>query len=212
MPLVIDHLVVAARTLEEGATWIASRLGLVPGGGGKHSLMGTHNRVLGLGGSTYLEVLAIDPEAPAPPHPRWFALDTPRSRERLERGPALIHWVARTDDIERDAKAAPVDLGDIIAVARGDYRWRITVPRDGSLPMEGAFPTLIQWEGEHPASAIPDSGWRLESLGLTHPRSSDILYALRSMGLAPKEPVLGANAELRIEASLRAAENHAVLG
>ena len=125
------------------------------------------------GRAAYLEVIAIDPDAPPPARARWFALDAPAMRARLERGPALIHWVASTDDIE-DAAAR---------VARG--RWaRSSRPRaattagaspfraTGACRPAGVFPTLIQWEGQRPAAALPDSGCRLESLDLGHPRAS----------------------------------------
>ena len=160
----LDHLVVAARTLDEGSAWIEARLGVAPVPGGKHASMGTHNRLLGLGASQYLEVIAIDPEAPPPPRPRWFALDAPAMRERLARAPALIHWVVRTRDIEAAARECPEPL-EILALSRGEYRWRIGVPPDGRLPGEGRRPTLIQWEGDkHPAQALPESGCRLVAL------------------------------------------------
>jgi len=154
----LDHLVVAARTLEEGAAWIESLLGAVPVAGGKHETMGTHNRLLGLGGGMYLEVIAVDPEAAPPARPRWFSLDTPEMQERLEQGPALIHWVMRTDAIEEDAALYPEEL-EILSLSRGPYRWRIGVPRDGQLPCGGRCPTPIQWEGHmHPAANLPASG------------------------------------------------------
>jgi len=159
MSLALDHLVVAARTLEEGAAWLEARMGVPTVPGGRHALMGTHNRLLGLGAGAYLEVIAIDPEAPAPARPRWFALDSPAMRRRLASGPALVHWVARTQDIDAARAAHPDLVGEVLALSRGDYRWRIGVPPDGSLPGGGAFPTLIQWEGDrHPASAQPSSG------------------------------------------------------
>jgi len=43
-----DHLVVAARTLDEGAAWCEATLGVVPAPGGKHPLMATHNRLLAI--------------------------------------------------------------------------------------------------------------------------------------------------------------------
>ena len=160
----IDHLVVAARTLDEGARWVEARLGVAPVAGGKHPLMGTHNRLLGLGPRVYLEVIAIDPEAPAPGRARWYALDSPEIIERLEQGPALIHWVERTDAIEEDARCSPDGI-EVLAVSRGPYRWRIGIPADGHLPGEGSLPTLIQWEGDaHPADALPESGCRLLEL------------------------------------------------
>ena len=98
---------------------MSSRLGVAPVPGGKHALMGTHNQLLGLGRETYLEVIAIDPAAPAPGRPRWFALDSPAMRSRLEKGPALIHWVARSDDIATAAGLAPVVLGEVVAAEMG---------------------------------------------------------------------------------------------
>jgi hypothetical protein len=157
----LDHLVVAARTLDEGGRWVEARLGVAPVPGGEHVTMGTHNRLLRLGAEVYLEVIAIDPQAPPPARPRWFSLDTPEMQERLEQGPALIHWVVRTPSIEEDARRYPQPL-DILSLSRGPYRWRIAVPRDGHLPGDGRLPTLIQWEGNrHPAADLPDSGCKI---------------------------------------------------
>jgi hypothetical protein len=205
--LSIDHLVVAARSLAEGEAWVESRLGCALAGGGRHPLMGTHNRLLGLGESVYLEVIAVDPAAAQPPRPRWFSLDAPVMRERLDRGPALIHWVAGTDDIVALASTAPVDLGEIIAASRGALRWHITVPRDGGLPAGGVFPSLIQWESGSPAVALPDSGCRLESLDIAHPKARSLDQALRSMGLPADAPIRAVEeasaAEGRLAAHIR---------
>ena len=190
MGLAIDHLIVAARSLDEGEAWVTSRLGCTLAAGGRHPLMGTHNRLLGLGDRVYLEVISVDPGATPPSRPRWLALDAPAMRERLGRGPALIDWVASTDDIAALASASPVDVGDIIAVSRGDLRWRITVSRDGSLPAGGVFPSLIEWEGSSPAAALPESGCRLESLDIAHPTARSFVEALHSMGLPADAPLL----------------------
>ena len=160
----LDHVIVAARTLDEGSDWVEARLGVRPVPGGKHALMGTHNRLLKLGPRVYLEVIAIDPDAPAPQRSRWFALDEPEMIERLEQGPALIHWVVRTEAIDAEASRCP-DAIEVLEASRGPYRWRIGVPPDGRLPCGGRCATLIQWEGEaHPADALPDSGCTLEVL------------------------------------------------
>jgi hypothetical protein len=154
----LDHLVVAARSLEEGAAWVEARLAVKMANGGRHALMGTHNRLLRLDAGRYLEVIAIDPEAPGPRRPRWFELDSPSMKSRLAKGPALIHWVERTGDLE-------AALGDdrnnieILELSRGPYRWRMGVPRDGRLPGGGTRPTLIQWEGGvHPWDGLPETG------------------------------------------------------
>lgn len=166
----LDHLVVAARTLEEGTRFIERVLGVPTQSGGQHVRMGTHNRLLNLGNGVYLEIIAIDPAGNAPFQPRWFALDSADMQARLADGPKLVHWVARTDDIEREAALSAVPLGAIQSMERGAFKWRITIPADGSLPGNGIVPTLIQWDiDDHPTRRLPESGCRLQSLRATHP-------------------------------------------
>lgn len=157
-----DHLVVAARTLDEGVAWVEARLGVKMAGGGKHATMGTHNRLLKIGPREFLEVIAIDPEAPPPARARWFELDAPAMRARLARGPALVHWVERTGDLDAALREYPESVA-ILALERGAHRWRIGVPAGGRFPGGGALPTLIQWEaGPHPADVLPESGCALK--------------------------------------------------
>jgi hypothetical protein len=143
--------------------------------------MGTHNRLLRLGERLYLELIAIDREAPPPGRPRWFGLDhldLPPDR------PRLIHWVARSEDIVHDSAAGSEALGDILPAQRGDYRWRITVPADGHLPGDGLVPTLIQWDVPlHPAERLPDAGCALMKLEGFHPQPARIKAALGRLGL-----------------------------
>src|SRR6266404_5871854 len=128
---VLDHLVIAAATLEEGEDHLESLLGMRPHRGGKHVAMGTHNSLLKLGERSFLEVIAIDPDGTAPARPRWFALDNGALRSRLADAPRLIHWVARTDDIDAARRACPIDPGDVHLMKRGSLSWRITIPADG---------------------------------------------------------------------------------
>ena len=164
MSRALDHLVVAARTLDEGAAWVRERLGAACVPGGKHATMGTHNRLLSLGPESYLEVIAIDPQAPRPTRPRWFELDTAAMQARLARGPALVHWMERTPDLEGELATYPAEVR-IESFTRNGLRWRLALTPDGSFPGGGALPTLIQWDGAHPCGSLPDSGIRLERLG-----------------------------------------------
>ena len=183
--LAIDHLVVAASSLPVGIDWVASRLGVRAQPGGRHVAMGTHNALLGLGARLYLEVMAIDPEGTAPARPRWFDLDEPRMRARLAEGPALIHWAARTHDIETDATRSRIDHGAIVPMRRGDLEWCLTVPGDGHLPGAGLVPTLIEWpDRQHPTDALEDSGVRLVALAGEHPEPAPLRGALAALGLS----------------------------
>jgi hypothetical protein len=49
----IDHLVIAADSLEQGADWRAASFGVQPSGGGKHTLTGTHNRVIAISSESF---------------------------------------------------------------------------------------------------------------------------------------------------------------
>ena len=207
----LDHLVVAAATLEEGEDYVESRLGARPLRGGKHVAMGTHNSLLKLGDKTYLEVIAIDPDGVAPGRPRWFGLDTAALRAAVQGAPRLIHWVARTNDIFAARRACPVDCAEVHAMARGKFEWRITIPADGRLPGGGVLPTLIQWADErHPTDAMPDAGIRLVALAGAHPEPDAIRSALAALSLADTLKVTFAVTP-RVAAMLRTARGPVVL-
>lgn len=173
--LALDHLAVSAATLEEGAAWVEMALGVPLAGGGTHPHMGTHNRLLSLG-DLYLEVIASDPDAPKPGHPRWFDLD------RFQGPPRLTNWICRTDDLDAALAAAPPGTGTATDLVRGDYRWRFSVPPTGQLPFDDCFPALIQWQGDlHPAKALRDHGIRLTGLQITHPRAPALQAALKTL-------------------------------
>jgi hypothetical protein len=170
----LDHIVVASSRHEDGIDWVEARLGARPQSGGKHVAMGTHNALLKLGPRTYLEVIAIDPEAVAPARPRWFALDEPGMQSRLAAGPALVTWVLRCESLAAACARVP-DLGEILPMSRGDFRWKIAVPETGALPWGGVLPAAIQWDAApdgielHPCDRLPDSGCEVAGLKLAHP-------------------------------------------
>ena len=194
----IDHLVVAARTLDEGVAWCEATLGGVPGPGGEHALFGTHNRLLRLACAeaprAYLEIIAINPRATPTQggdRRRWYDLDDPAMQARLaQHGPQLVHWVASVPDIAaatRQLTALGIQRGPAIAASRptpsGLLQWRISVRDDGQRLFGGALPTLIQWGDTHPADAMPTSGLALQSLTLSHPDATELQQALGAVGL-----------------------------
>lgn len=165
----LDHIAVAAATLEEGVAYVESSLGIALAGGGKHAYMSTHNRVIGLGPSDYLEVIAVDPDAPPVPHPRWFRLDEFSGR------PRLTNWICRVPDLGAALAAAPSAAGRAVDLARGDFRWRMGVPEDGRLPFDECYPALIEWLGGlKPQDRLADSGCRLTRLEVAHPQAAEI--------------------------------------
>ncbi len=202
--LELDHLVVAARTLPEGVAWCEATLGITPGAGGAHPLMGTHNRVFSIASRrfarAYFEIIAIDPQAAAPARRRWFDLDDPLLQAQIARGPQLIHWVARCTDIEAQGRIWSehgIDRGAAIAASRdtpqGLLRWRIGVRDDGARLFDGALPTLIEWDDVHPADAMPASGVVLESLRLGGlPSTVQPLLSIDGVAIGSTGPALQA--------------------
>lgn len=181
---VVDHVVVAAATLDEGVAWCERVLGITPGPGGKHPLMSTHNRLFNISSEgfpkVFFEIIAIDPDAPPPSRARWFGLDS----LDLSHGPRLVNVVARTNDVDGHRAAllaAGAQPGDPVRASRatpaGVLQWSILVAADGAL--DGALPTLIQWddEGLQPATRMPPSGVQLQRLSL-HGLSSATASAL----------------------------------
>ena len=168
----IDHLAVAAASLDEGTAAVEAALGVKLSPGGQHALMGTHNRLLGLG-DLYLEVIAVDPAAVPPDRPRWFGLDG------FSGAPRLTNWVAGCDDLGAALAVAPAGMDRAVDMARGDLRWRFGGSGDGCLPFDDAFPALIQWLGAgHPAGRLPDAGVRLRRLVVVHPQAAALRAAL----------------------------------
>lgn len=191
----VDHLVVAAASLEDGLAWCRDTFGFAPEAGGEHPLMATHNRVFRIDSPAfpraYLEIIATNPAAPAPGRARWFDLDDARLREVLASGPRLVHFVVRTNDAGRAVealRAQGIDRGEVLAAERptpqGVLRWKITVRADGQRLCDGALPTLIEWGDAHPCDNLPASGIALQSLAITHPQAALLEAAFESIGLA----------------------------
>lgn len=202
----IDHLVVAAHSLQQGVDWCESVLGITPAAGGEHEKYGTHNRLFKIATPhfplAYLEIIAINPDAvieKKPPPTRWFDLDNKALQAELAKSPRLIHFVANTASIQdaRHAwKAQSIDRGPIIHASRktpkGLLQWQITVRQDGERLFNGTLPTLIQWGKPeaaeplklHPRNHLPRSGISLKSLSVSHASASKIQAAYEAIGLA----------------------------
>lgn len=174
--LQLDHLAVAGSTLPAAQSHVEAALGVPLAEGGQHAHFATHNALLGLEDALYLEVISVDPNAPAPGWPRWFDLD------RFEGAPRLTNWICRADDLEA-AAARFEEAGQPVALTRGDLKWRMAVPASGILPFDNLFPALMQWDvDDTPPKRLAPSGVRLTRLEVQHPW----IKALASM----LEPVL----------------------
>jgi len=201
----IDHLVVAARSLEEGTAWCEATLGITPQAGGEHEQYGTHNRLFNIATprypTAYFEIIAINPVASAqkrPENKRWFDLDDDGLQASIAQQPSLIHFVVNTTDIQvatNTWKAQGLDIGPVVHAQRqtekGPLHWQITVRNDGQRLFDGTLPTLIQW-GEpdatepmrmHPSTSLPRSGVGLLNVMVSHTATDILTSAYKAVHL-----------------------------
>lgn len=183
----LDHIVITAPELGVGVSRVEAALGVSLMPGGTHPGMGTHNYLLRLSESTYLEVIAPDPDAARLAWPRWFNLD----RVAADSSPLLAGWVAHCDDIHVTQATCAEVVGPIQHMTRGDLAWQITVRHDGGFPLDGAAPALIEWQktAPHPATTLADAGCSLVELQLYHPDPERVYGILTSMAMQARPTV-----------------------
>ena len=178
----VDHLVVTRSDLQVGIDELEQRTGVRPSAGGRHQDWGSHNALLSLGESTYLEVIAPDPSSTLPADSRPAVFTRP--------GPGAINgWVAKCDDIER-AIAISHEAGFPLGPARHGRReradgsmlhWTLTDP--SSRHFDGLLPILIDWgTSPHPGESA-SAGCRLVNLEFRHPRAGILSSVLDRLGL-----------------------------
>jgi hypothetical protein len=181
LPSGIDHLVYAVSDLERGMDEIERLLGVRPVAGGRHPQYGTHNALLSLGSTIYLEIIARDPSLPAPQQGALVDL-SPGDPSRL------ITWVFRPENIEEASAAArdaniglgPVETGSRERPDGSMLSWQLTDPY--AMPMDGALPFLIHWgDTPHPSGAVPLGG-NLVELVIEHTRAEVIRDAMSVLG------------------------------
>ena len=189
--------------MAEGVAHVRDCLGLDVPFGQRHAYMGTHNHLLQLGHTTYLEVVALDPAGSRPAHPRWFGLDDQRGvRQDWDAGRRLRGWVARTNHIDLVLEGREAIFGRKRALPTHAPAFDFALPDDGSLPLDGAAPSIIDRRGTpRSMAAIADLGARLRSFSLEHPDAPAISALLRDLGI-DRPPVIRPGPSLRFRATI----------
>jgi len=182
LPSRVDHLVYATPDLRRGIGEIEELLGVQATPGGRHPGWGTRNALVALGPASYLEIIAPDPEQPAPGAPRLFGLDG------LEKS-RLVTWAAGGSDLERLRSTAArkgIPLGAVRAGSRQALdgsllSWSLTDP--GTVLADGIVPFFIDWgDSPHPARTST-RGAMLIGLRAEHPEARRVEGILRHLGL-----------------------------
>ena len=178
----VDHLVYGTPDLNRGIEEIEKLLGVRATAGGQHPGRGTRNALLALGPTTYLEIIAPDPEQPPPKEPRPFGLD------RLKQS-KLIAWFISDGDLEslrRDAVSKGVPLGEVRSGSRRrpdgvQLQWKFTDP--STLVADGIVPLFIDWgDSPHPARTATQ-GATLVNLRAEHPDVKSVRKMLQHLGV-----------------------------
>ena len=114
----IDHVIYATADLDRAASRVESELGLVARAGGRHEGLGTHNRIVPLGGG-YLELVAVadQKEAAGSDFGRGVAA------RLAQGGDGLLGWVVAVDDVDQVARR----LGsEVTTIRRAGLSARLT--------------------------------------------------------------------------------------
>ena len=178
----LDHLVYATPDLDATIAEFRAVTGLDPAPGGRHVGLGTRNLLVGLGATSYLEI--IGPDAGRPPEP---GRQMPFGIAEL-RAPRLVAWAVHPVDIEAAAVGsarAGAELGPILPMGRERpdgirLAWRLATVFPP--PLDGVTPFLIDWGGSpHPAAGeLPLAA--LRSLRGTHPDPAAVTAVLDAVG------------------------------
>ncbi len=165
--------------------------------------MGTHNHLLQLGDKVYLEIVALDPKVDAPGRPRWFGLDDQKKvRSDWDEGRRLRGWVAGTDAIDAVIAGREGIFGQKVPLPTDNSSFDFAIPDDGSLPLDGAAPSIIDRRGKPRSMAtIADLGARLRSFTLEHPDPAGVAALYRAMTV-DRPPAVGRGRRLRYRAQI----------
>jgi hypothetical protein len=140
----IDHVILAAADLDSAADRLERDHGLKAAGGGRHEGLGTHNRIVPLGGG-YLEILAVADPGEAARSPLGRAL----AARIAETGDGLMGWAVAVEDVEPVAERLGTEVSTIarqglsarltgVAEAMAEPFLPFFISRDHGIPDPGA--------------------------------------------------------------------------
>jgi hypothetical protein len=184
----VDHLVYATVDLDRGIAEVERVLGVRASPGGQHPIWGTRNALVALGSSSYLEIIAPDPDHSSPSEERPFGLEALASSR-------LVGWAAKGSGLTnfRDAAAQHgVELGRVLSGSRKQadgtvLTWKLTDLR--CVVADGIVPFFIDWgKSPHPA-LVASRGATLVGLRAEHPDADHVLRLLRVVAVDLKVDV-----------------------
>ena len=182
----IDHFVFGANTLSEGSNAIKNILDEDLSEINTHETMGTHNRVIALG-SSYLEIIALDPENQNANSNTWFNLGDNVYRKKFLKVPKLISFVISSNELN-----GSIFFEKEFFVSRNKYKWFFKKPnfeylKKNNFTNTNLFPSLINWQSVSPLNDMKKSSYIFESLEIKLNKNHKLLYDfLLSLNLKEK--------------------------
>jgi hypothetical protein len=202
MPDAIDHILVACPDPDEAAAAFEAQLGLLATGAGRHTALGTFNRLIWLGDS-FIELIGVEARELA--EASWIGRPVLRAADA---GGGFAMWAAATRGIQEVVtalRAAGSDLGDPVTGERVRpdgriVRW-ILAETQSMGPLEPPFliehdMTAAEWspteQAERAAQRHPIGGpIRFETLEFPAPDVPLVTRRyLRTVGIGPFRPSL----------------------
>lgn len=195
----IDHLVIACADPDESADALASQVGVVAAGGGRHAGRGTWNRIAWLADGSYLELIGVDDADLA----RQSPVGSAALRILDEHGAGLATYALRVDDLETTVSSLRATGSSFGPSTHGSrtredgelVEWWTAFPDADLGPAE--VPFLIQ---HAPTGAEWGSSVVAERATFSHPIGSPV--SLARLDLAAGDPPSAAarfHAELGID-------------
>lgn len=176
-----DHLVIAGPNLADLVTLVEEATGVRSVPGGPHVGLGTTNELIGVGPSTYIELIGPDPEQADHQGPRPFGIND------LSK-PTLVTWAVAVADIDlalAGVVAAGIDPGESLPMSRVrpdgvKLSWHLAVPP--SLELAGIMPFSIDWgtDTPHPAASL-SADLEIVDLTLRHENPKPIEAAIAAI-------------------------------
>lgn len=140
--------------------------------------------MLNLSNECYLEVIAIDPDNYEVTQDRWMGID-------LLNGPKLIRWAIKSSNLLSDQlilRKYHSTMGEILPGSRqtasGELlKWELIMPL--SAPEVEVIPFVLDWgQSEmHPTEVLSPSGFKLDSIQLTHPEPETVTSVLDALNI-----------------------------